>query len=142
MVHYLETSHREEHKFLNLSLSGLTHEERIKRVAQGIRLDGQKATIPSIDKASKGFLEIIENVPSSTLFRYEEFFDDSISEKLSDFFEIPKDLALSAVSASLGASSRTKREGKKQQWRHNFSQNLKDFFDRNFGDTIEYLGYK
>ena len=141
MVHYLETSHKEDHKAFYMAISDLDHEEKIRMVARGIRLDGQKFSVPSIDKACSGFLEIAENLPDSTIFRYEEFFDDGIVERLSDFFEVPKDLARSAVSSSLGANTRTKREGKKQQWRQNFSQELKDFFDENFGSTIRYLGY-
>ncbi|MHA6719616.1 hypothetical protein ACX40Y_09185 [Sphingomonas sp. RS6] len=141
MVYYLEKSHRDVHQMMSKSMEGLTHEEKVMRVADGISLDGVSANVPSIDKACRGFIEIAEYIPDSMVFRYEEFFDDAVAPKLAAFFEVSPEVARAAVAESLGADTRTKREGKKQPWRSNFSPALIDFFEQKYGETIRYLGY-
>lgn len=143
MVHYLGTSHRIEHQALYRALDGLDHEDKIRRVADGVRISGGSTKVPPIGEACRGFIEIAGRFPNSIILRYEDFFEEEMmAARLSKFLDIDSEIARLAICNALGANTRTRRVGKRQHWRETFSPALKNYFSENHRETIRYLGFE
>lgn len=142
MIHYIEKSHRIEHKMLSMALNGLEYDEKICRIADGINISETNTRIPPIDVSCRGFIEVVDHFTDSIIIRYEDFFEaDIITQKISNFLEISPDSAHDAVMKALKSDTKTKRVGKSQHWRETFSPYLIKYFAEQHGDLIRYMGY-
>lgn len=145
MLHYLLKSTNRMHQVASKQLIGLSYDEQIMLIAEGISDSNDVAITPSLEKWCSGFIELQEEVSDAFVLRYEDFFEiNSISKFLSQIFTINEIKARSLVESALLSGSKTKREGgaKPVQWRSVYSENLKEYFEVNHGAIIERLGYK
>lgn len=145
MLHYVLKSTNKMHQVAAQQLNGLSYEEQIIRIATGIADANGVAITPSLDKWCQGFIELQDEFSHATILRYEDFFEiDTISKSMAQVLSISISEANSLVGTALSSGSKTKREGgaKPAQWKSMYSDFLNNYFQLNYGNLINYLGYE
>jgi len=147
MLHYIEGSTNKGHKKVAARLGGLSYEERIVQLAEGVKDCDGISISPGLHAWTCGFLELLEEFPESTLIRYEDFFvDDAIKPIVQRLFQVSPSCAHDLVARALRSGSKTKRVtgggGRPCQWNQAFSAELKHYFASNYAELIDYLGYR
>lgn len=142
MLHYLMKSENQRHVEIRKKILGLSFDDQIIQISRGIVSDDRSFKVPELSVACAGFLEIIDRIPSSTLFRYEDFFvGDRNMEKIAVCFGVDTERARVCLNNAISGGSKTKREGTPDSWKSAFSPSLVSYFDENYRDLIAGLGY-
>lgn len=143
MVYHIANSNLTEHKIIYDSIRHLSHEDKIRCIAEGININKIDTIMRPLDIMCRGFIEVADHFSDCIILRYEDFFGEKkILKNISDFLEVTPDITRDAIAKALGSDTKTKRIGKSQNWRETFSPELINYFAVQHSDVIRYLGYE
>lgn len=144
MLHYLMKSQNLNHQSAARELSGLEFNKQIIKIANGFTVNETNFSVPDIRCWCSGFIELQKEFDQVFVFHYEDFFqEEKVIRLIQNGFEMNYADASTILKSALQKKTKTKRDGgaMPNQWERTFGDELKKFFDDEFGDLITSFGY-